>query len=410
MCGLIQVVGLGYIGLPTALMLTCGGYPVIGVDCNDVWIKKLQNRQLDWQEEGLVELLDEALTRGIYLQSNCVKGRIYIVAVPTPFDHQEHCMDDRALVSAVAAIAQVCECGSIICIESTVAPGTLEGVVKETLEAYGWQVGIDIHLVHAPERVMPGNMLKELSGNDRLIGCSDRASGLSIKKIYECFCKGDIYLTSIRTAEMVKVAENTFRDVNIAYANELLKICQQAEVDVYEVIKLANKHPRVDILQPGPGVGGHCIGVDPWFLVGVYPDQAQLVATARRVNESMVYFTRDRIDQLAALHGIVDYGQIGIYGLSYKADLEDVRESPSLKLIELLEMREGGVIPSYDPYQQRAIVRGQCMTLEVFLKQVQMIVVMVGHKQLQEQRQHFAERIVLDARNSGLEGDSIYKL
>src|SRR5699024_8681006 len=228
-----------------------------------------------------------------------------------------------------------CENDPIIVIESTVSPGTHDKYIRPIFDERGLVLGKDVHLVHAPERILPGNMIFELVNNSRTIGADNIEIGEKVRNYYKSFCKADIVVTDIKTAEMTKVVENTFRDINIAFANELAKICREDDMDVYEIIKIANMHPRVNILQPGPGVGGHCISVDPWFLVGDYPDLTNLILTARHVNNSMPVHVLKRMHDIMNENNIKDYSKVGIYGLTYKENVDDTRESPALQLLRI---------------------------------------------------------------------------
>lgn len=221
---------------------------------------------------------------------------------------------------------RVCPKGAIVVIESTVSPGTIDKYVRPVIEANGFKIGEDINLVHAPERIIPGNMVYELLHNNRTIGADSREIGEKVKNVYSSFCQGEIVVTDIRTAEMTKVVENTFRAVNIAFANELAKICRHDNMDVYEIIKICNMHPRVNILQPGPGVGGHCISVDPWFLVGDYPSLAKVIDESMKTNDGMPDFVLNRIYEIMKENNITDLSRVGLYGLSYKENVDDPRE------------------------------------------------------------------------------------
>ena len=261
-------------------------------------------------------------------------------------------------------------------------------------------IGEDIHLAHAPERIIPGNMVYELKHNSRTIGADKREIGEKVKTLYQSFCEGEIVVTDIRTAEMTKVVENTFRDINIAFANELAKICRSDNMDVYEIIRIANKHPRVNILSPGPGVGGHCISVDPWFLVGDYPGLANIILSARKINDSMPDFVLERILTIMKEHQISDVGRVGLYGLTYKENVDDMRESPTLQMLESMERHLcGGQIRVYDPYVVQDIVPHQYHQLDAFLQDIDLIVLMVGHDEIKENMEKLQGKIILDTRH-----------
>ena len=292
---MINIIGLGYIGLPTALMFAKSGVKVIGTDYNKELVDTLNSGKLTFEEEGLNELFNEALQNKIEFKTEYVKTNMYIVAVPTPYVSESKKIDPKYVISAVNSVLDVCENGAVIVIESTISPGTIDRFVRPEITKRGFVIGKDIHIVHAPERIIPGNMVYELENNSRTIGSDNYEIGEKVKELYGCFCKGEIVVTDIRSAEMSKVVENTYRDINIAFANELAKICRADDMDVYEIIRIANKHPRVNILQPGPGVGGHCISVDPWFLVGDYPDLTNIILAARKINDSMPDHVLSRI-------------------------------------------------------------------------------------------------------------------
>ena len=277
----------------------------------------------------------------------------------------------------------VCLKGAIIIIESTVSPGTIDKYIRPIVAKRGYTEGKDVNLVHAPERIIPGNMIYELKHNSRTIGADDTLIGEKVKSLYSTFCLGEITVTDIRTAEMTKVVENTYRDINIAYANELAKICRADNMDVYEIIRIANKHPRVNILSPGPGVGGHCISVDPWFLVGDYPGLANIILAARKINDSMPRFVIHRIRQIMKETGLTDVRRIGLYGLTYKEDVDDIRESPTLQVLEQLDNNlSGGLVQVYDPYITRDIVPNQYYDFHSVMRDIDMVVIMVGHKEI----------------------------
>lgn len=267
------------------------------------------------------------------------------------------------------------------------------------IEAAGFAIGEDIHLVHAPERIIPGNMIYEMLHNNRTIGADDRAVGEKVKALYASFCQGEIVVTDIRTAEMTKVVENTFRAVNIAFANELAKICRHDHMDVYEIIRICNMHPRVNILQPGPDVGGHCISVDPWFLVGDYPALAKVIDESMKTNDGMPDFVLNRIHEIMRENGMADVGRVGLYGLTYKENVDDVRESPTLQLLESQERHLASGLKVYDPLVKENIVKNQYHDLDEFLAAVDLVVVMVKHDEIKENEDKLAGKLVLDCHN-----------
>lgn len=393
----VNVVGLGYIGLPTALIMSANGINVTGTDFKTEVVEKLKNGTVPFQEKGIDELYKKALEKGIEFSSEYQKADVYIICVATPYDKDSKKIDATFVVNAVKNVLEVCEKGSIIVVESTVSPGTMDKYVRPLFSEYGFVVGKDIHLVHAPERIIPGNMVYELEHNARTIGADSPEIGQKIKDIYKSFCKGDIEVTDIRTAEMTKVVENTFRDINIAFANELLRICRSDGLDVNEIIRIANKHPRVNILSPGPGVGGHCISVDPWFLVGDYPELAKLIRTARLTNDGMPEYVLERAYALAKENNI-PIERIGFYGLTYKEDVDDVRDSPTLQLIEKMQEHLAPVPKSYDPMVERIITENQYTDFEKFLADIDLMVIMVNHSHIKEQQNSIVNKVILDTR------------
>ena len=397
---MINVIGLGYIGLPTALMFAAHGNEVVGTDYNAAIVEKLQAGELSFEEKGLPELFQSAVASGIQFTTAYQTTDLYIVAVPTPYEKASKRIDPRYVVGAVQDVMQVCPKGATVVVESTISPGTIDRFVRPVVEAAGFTIGEDIHLVHAPERIIPGNMVYELQHNSRTIGADEPAIGEKVKAAYATFCQGEIVVTDIRTAEMTKVVENTFRDINIAYANELAKICRSDGMDVYEIIRIANKHPRVNILNPGPGVGGHCISVDPWFLVGDYPMLAKLIKCARLTNDSMPEFVLGRIADVMRERGITDARRVGLYGLTYKEDVDDVRESPTLQMLENLERHlAAGQVKIYDPMVKRDLVPNQYHDFDAFLRDVDLVVILVGHSELKAQMDKLRDKVVLDTRH-----------
>ena len=407
----VNVIGLGYIGLPTALMLAAHGIDVVGTDYNEGLVSTLKSGAVTFEEDGLDELLTQAMDSGIQFSTQYQRTDFYIVSVPTPYIAETKKVDASYVVNAVETVLDVCDKGAIIVIESTVSPGTIDKYVRPAVVARGLECGKDIHLVHAPERIIPGNMINELVHNNRTLGADDPEIAEQVRKVYASFCQGDIALTDIRTAEMTKVVENTFRDVNIAFANELAKICRSDGMDVREVIRIANMHPRVNILQPGPGVGGHCISVDPWFLVGDYPALTNVIGAARNVNDSMPEYVLNRAREVMDDHGIEDASKVGIYGLTYKADVDDVRESPTLQMLGAMHNHlASAACKVYDPMVNADIVENQVHSIEEFLDGLDMVILMIGHKEVRDEPDLFRNCVVLDARNVLPDKDGVYRL
>jgi UDP-N-acetyl-D-mannosaminuronic acid dehydrogenase len=405
----INVIGLGYIGLPTALMFAKNGIEVVGTDYNKSLINLLENGEQTFEEEGLSELLNSALSNGIRFTNEYVSSSTYIVAVPTPYVKESKKIDLKYVISAINSILGVCEKGTTIIIESTISPGTIDKFIKTEITNKGFNVGIDIHLVHAPERIIPGRMIYELENNSRTIGAENKEIGDKVKELYANFCKSEIIVTDIRTAEMSKVVENTYRDINIAFANELAKICRTDNMNVYEIIETANKHPRVNILQPGPGVGGHCISVDPWFLVGDYPDLTNLILSARKINDSMPSHVLGRIRDIMREHGIKDITKIGLYGLTYKEDVDDIRESPTLQLLEKMDEHLAYGVKVFDPFVKERVVEHQFMNFEDFLNEIEIIVILVSHTHIKQNMDLLKTKHILDTKNI-CSFESAYKL
>lgn len=394
----VNVIGLGYIGLPTSLALASHGVSVVGTDYNRELVETLKGGHTTFKEKGLDDLFERAVAAGIQFTTEYIETDMYIVSVPTPYDKESKKIDATYVVNAVRQVLEVCPKGAIIVVESTVSPGTMDTFIRPIVKEKGYVTGRDIHLVHAPERILPGNMLYELRHNSRTIGADDPDVGEKVKQVYASFCEGEITVVDIRTAEMTKVVENTFRDINIAFANELTKICRAGGMDVYEIIRIANKHPRVNILNPGPGVGGHCISVDPWFLVGDYPGLANLIWQARKINDSMPEYVLGRISEIMKEKGLTDVGRVGLYGLTYKENVDDTRESPTLQMLECMERHLAHGVKVYDPMVTKEIVPNQYHDLEAFLKEVDLVVLMIGHDEIKEHLDKLEGKIVLDTR------------
>lgn len=397
---MINVIGLGYIGLPTALMMASHGVEVVGTDYNKELVATLNAGHTTFKEQGLDELFHAAVSAGIKFTTEYQHTDTYIVSVPTPYDKFSKKVDACYVVAAVRDVMRVCPKGATVVVESTVSPGTMDKYVRPVIEAEGFKIGEDIHLVHAPERIIPGNMVYELLHNNRTIGADSREVGERVKQYYASFCQGDIVVTDIRTAEMTKVVENTFRAVNIAFANELARICRHDNMDAYEIIKICNMHPRVNILQPGPGVGGHCISVDPWFLVGDYPQLAKVIDESMKTNDSQPTFVLNRIHEIMKENGITDNRRVGLYGLTYKENVDDYRESPTLQLLEAQERHLARPLKCYDPFLEgHKIAENQYADFDAFLEGIDMVVIMVKHDHIKQNWDKLRGKVILDCFN-----------
>lgn len=335
----ICVLGLGYIGLPTASVLASNGYKVLGVDVRPNVVDTVNSGNIHIEEPGLQTVVRAAIQSGnLRAATQPARADVFILAVPTPLIERTKTADMHYVKEAAEAIVPHLSPDNLVILESTSPPGTCRNLVAPILETSGLKVGGDIHLAHCPERVLPGRILTEIIQNDRIIGGIDDISAQRAKDLYSAFVEGEIFLTEATTAEMVKLIENTFRDVNIALANETALLCEQAGISFWDVVRLANRHPRVNVHRAGPGVGGHCISVDPWFLVEQFPDTANLIHTARRRNDAMPLHVVSRVLELLAG---CEKPKAAILGLAFKGNVDDCRESPSLVVID--ELRAKGV-------------------------------------------------------------------
>lgn len=391
---MICVVGLGYIGLPTAIMLAASGNDVVGYNIDKDRVKALNEKRLLLDENEFEEEFNLAYDKGIKFVEELPTTDLYIVSVPTPYNHESMKIDPKILIDAVKNVLGVCRKNSILVIESTISPGTIDTYIRPLLGNNENEVS----LVHAPERIIPGNMIYELKNNNRTIGADNEKIGEYVQNIYSTFCKGEIVLTDIRTAEMTKVIENTYRAINIAFANELAKLCYKHSMNVNEIIDICNKHPRVNILSPGPGVGGHCIAVDPRFLIGDYPRDTDLIRTAMEINDSMPEFVLNRIYKIMKDNNIKDISRVGLYGLTYKENIDDCRQSPTLQLLEIQREHLGEPLKVYDPYVKKDIVENQYHDFDKFLDDIDIMVVMVNHKHLYENLKIIGNKIIYNTK------------
>lgn len=352
--GRLAVIGLGYIGLPTAVVFALRGWQVVGVDVSDRTIDMVSRGELPFVEEGLDIALKTAVESGsLRASKETPEADVYVVAVPTPFA-EDYSLDTKFIDSATDGIIPRLKAGDLVILESTSPPGTTEYMAERifaarpdlAIEPGDGQGRLDV--AHAPERVLPGRIIAELASNDRIVGGLTLESTERTRDVYATFCTGTIHMTDARTAEMSKLTENSFRDVNIAFANELSVICDKLRIDVWELIGLANRHPRVNILKPGPGVGGHCIAVDPWFIVSTDPENSQLIRLAREVNDSKPDWVMEKVD--AKLADVAPDSPIACLGLAFKPDIDDLRESPAARIAaRLAEQNPGRHILAVEP-------------------------------------------------------------
>jgi UDP-N-acetyl-D-mannosaminuronic acid dehydrogenase len=376
------VLGMGYIGLPTASTFATHGMKVTGVDVNHQVVSTLHKGDVHIHEPGLRTLVQAALlSDNLTISSEPNEADAFIIAVPTPF-RENKCADMSYVVSATEAILPYLRPGNVVVLESTSPPRTTVDLVAPILARSGLRPGEDFFLAYSPERVLPGQILRELIENDRVIGGINPASAEAGRDLYTAFVRGKIILTDATTAEMVKLMENTYRDVNIAIANEFARLADRFGVDAWEAISLANRHPRVNILRPGPGVGGHCISVDPWFFVEAAPDLTNLIHAARRVNDAQPQFVFNLFERIA---GELPGKRIALLGLSYKADVDDLRESPAVEIAHLLQ-EAGAQVTAYEPYKPAAVITGlrTTPTLAEAVEDADIVALMVAHTPLKE--------------------------
>lgn len=398
----ICIVGLGYIGLPTAVMFANHGHQVHGVDVNESVVTKIGNKELHIEENGLQEFLNEAIDSGMLTVSTSPKqADVFILAVPSPIKEDKTANLEYIRASA-KSVAPFVEKGNLVILESTVPPKTVQDIVIPELAPTGLEIGTDILVSHSPERVIPGKVFEELVTNDRIIGGVNEESARATSDLYRSFVKGKLHETDDTTAELVKVMENTYRDVNIAFANELAQIAETINVDIWEAIRLANFHPRVNIHQPGPGVGGHCIAVDPWFLVELNPELAKLIHLSRKTNDGMPAYTAQLTADLLAAEN-VQAPKVAVLGLAFKGNIDDMRESPSLDVVEQMKAKGLNVV-AYDPHIKTNNIAEQTQSLDEALKDASAIVILTSHdsfKQLDPATagELMKDKLLIDAKN-----------
>ena len=388
----ICVLGLGYIGLPTACTFATKGIKVTGVDVYPAIIETLRNGGIHIHEPGLRAVVETAIKSGNFtVSAQPEEADAFLIAVPTPFHEgrfgeydgrQYKLADMTAVISAIEAIVPHLRKGNLVVLESTSPPRTTIDLVAPILERSGLKAGSDFFLCYSPERVLPGQILRELIENARVIGGVTPESARAGCDLYAAFVKGEIIETDATTAEMVKLMENTYRDVNIAIANEFSRLAEKFGVDVWEAISLANRHPRVKILNPGTGVGGHCISVDPWFFVEAAPELTPLIYHARTVNDAQPHFVVEKLRQaFSSFKG----KKIAALGLAFKPDVDDLRESPASEVIHLLQ-EEGALVKAWEPFKPTADMPGINMSssLEAALQDADAILLLVNHTQFKE--------------------------
>lgn len=369
----ICIIGLGYIGLPTAAMFSEYGCEVVGVDISEKVVDKLNQGSIHIEEPGLAEIVKKQVTEGRFRASTTPEqADAFIIAVPTPnlTDEYRSC-DLTYVLEGVREIIPFLQKGNTIIVESTIAPKSTDDYVKPIIEEAGYVVGRDIYLAHCPERVLPGQILHELRYNNRIVGgitpaCTEHAAAL-----YGIFVEGEIIKTEAKTAELSKCMENTFRDVNIALANELAKVCYELDINCLDVIKMANKHPRVNLHQPGPGVGGHCLAIDPYFICAKAPETARLIKLSRDTNSNMPLYVVDKVQML--LNGVAS-PKVAVFGMAYKGNIDDVRESPAVDIINILKGKDINV-SIYDPH----VSSSECVGMREAVTDADMVLVLTDH-------------------------------
>ena len=391
----ISVLGLGYIGLPTASLLGTKGYQVVGIDVNPAVVERINQGEIHIVEPDLDVLVKSAVLSGHLSAANePVAADIHIIAVPTPLGDNN--VPDLAYVEAATkSLLSVLKSGDLIILESTVPIGTTEHTVARIVAEAGFDTAKDIFVAHCPERVLPGQILRELVENDRIVGGLNPQSTQAAVAFYETFVRGEVLATNAATAEMAKLTENAFRDVNIAYANELSLICDRLDINVWELIRLANRHPRVNILNPGPGVGGHCIAVDPWFIVSSAPEVSPLIQTARQVNEHKPHWVVKKVEEKADRF---KHPVIACLGLAFKANVDDLRESPALAITQELAKRKDWEVLVCEPNVEQ-LKEFDLLPMDEVIERADIVLVLVDHKEfLQLDAASLKEKIIIDTR------------
>lgn len=395
----ICTIGLGYIGLPTSIMFAKHNVEVVGVDVKQEVIDTLNAGIIHIEEPGLQEALNEVVQAGNFRASlEPEEANAFIISVPTPNRNDEHKSCDLTYVlDAVKTILPFIKKGNVIIVESTIGPRSMDDYVKPLVEEAGFVIGEDVYLVHCPERVLPGQILHELVYNNRIVGGITPACTEAGARVYSAFVKGEMIKTNAKTAEMSKLMENTFRDVNIALANELAKVCNELEIDALDVIEMANKHPRVNLHQPGPGVGGHCLAVDPYFIVAKAPETAKLIDLSRSINTLMPYYVADNVN---ALLEKTNGKTITVFGLTYKGNVDDIRESPAMEIYEILKEQGRYEVRAYDPHVKKDFVIND---IEEAVEESDLILILADHNEFKElnwaQLSNMSTKQIFDTKN-----------
>lgn len=391
----ICVIGQGYIGIPTAALFASNGCDVVGVDINEEIVGNLNNGVMTIEEPKINEIMNACLDNGTYHASlTPEEADVYIITVPTPFKKEDLSCDLGFVISACKSILPLIKKGDTIIVESTIAPLSTEITIKGIFEDRGFNVGEDIYLAHCPERVLPGNMVDELIHNNRIVGGINKRSAKKAAEVYKIFVKGEVIETEAKVAELSKCMENTYRDVNIALANELAKIGSKLGINILDVIKIANKHPRVNILSPGPGVGGHCLAIDPYFIYSLIPETAKIIKLARDTNRSMPDFVVENVRKIIKNE---DNPIISVFGVAYKGNSDDDRESPSYEIIN--NLKEDYTLKIYDPHIEKID-----LSFDEAIKDSSLILVLTNHDEFMHMdfdkiKQEMEKPVIFDTRN-----------
>ncbi|GAA0315591.1 nucleotide sugar dehydrogenase [Bacillus carboniphilus] len=410
----ICVVGLGYIGLPTSAIFAQAGFEVVGVDVNKKVVDSLNEGNIHIEEPGLPEVVEKVVREGKLRASiTPEEADVYIVAVPTPI-HEDLTANVDYVKSAVEAIVPHIKEGNVLIVESTIPPRTMDDLVAPIIKEAGLDPYKDVAIAHCPERVLPGHILRELIENTRIVGGITPEASKKAADVYRAVVKGEVMETEAVTAEMSKLMENTYRDVNIALANELVKISAKLGVNAHSVIELANRHPRVNIHLPGPGVGGHCLAVDPYFIVEKATEESPLIQTARKINNSMPHFVEAQVERLTAE---IENPKIALFGLTYKGNIDDVRESPALDIAESLVKHPRLNVVAHDPHVREEQVSFPLYSFEDAVADAHLVVVLADHNEfksleIDQLKKRMKTPVVFDTKNCVPETNeiTIYRL